>query len=83
VSDYTPTTSDIYQTYVVGCRASKLRSQKHPDEDSDSRERFVRWLAEELRKAQETAWYQGASAATNYALNGAPSLPENPYEVEE
>lgn len=74
MSEYTPTTETVRDAFCESY-ADHLSAFK--------REEFDRWFAEELRQAQETAWYQGASAATNYALNGAPSLPENPYEVEE
>lgn len=73
MSDYTPTTEVVRDSFCESY-ADHLSGFK--------REEFDRWFAEEIRKAQEGAWYLGAITATNYALNGSPSLPENPYEKE-
>jgi hypothetical protein len=71
--DYTPTTEEVKDSYV-----SMQICLAYPNPDAE----FDRWLAEEHRKAKEEAWYLGAMTAVNYALNGSPSLPENPYEEE-
>jgi hypothetical protein len=57
MSDYTPTTEEVRNGYSIadgGLNDTWLRE--------DAENRFDRWLAEELRKAKNDAWFEGFSA---------------------
>ena len=70
MSDYTPTTEEIRAGYSTATY-----------DDAKAEAEFDRWLAEVKAEAWQEGWDIGASTVVNYALNGSPSLPENPYEV--
>lgn len=79
--DYTPTTEDVRDRYFecANWAAYEIQNELAIRQETDAE--FHRWFAEEIRKAKTEAWYQGATDAVNYALNGN-YLPENPYDNE-
>lgn len=47
MTDYTPTTEQVRETYAALCKTVAAVAE------------FDRWLADVIRKAQEQAWQQG------------------------
>lgn len=89
-SEYVPTTDEIETAFHEF--ASELESEspgeyEQAPEFSDWREAmhgFRRWHAEEIRKAKEKAWFEGAeSAFYNPEIRGLVDYPDkNPYRKE-
>lgn len=77
MSNYTPTTEMIRRDYCY--------SNQRPDIcGKDFGVEFDRWYAEEIRKAKEEAWFEGAeSAFYNPEIRGLVDYPDkNPYRKE-
>ena len=74
---YTPTTREVRRVYALAPPNLAQCAHTNPNEGYAA-EQFDRWLAEELRKAQETAWDQGAMDAA-MSLNHGGHNADNPY----